>query len=194
MPKRSYYIVNGITVYRMIAALFLFLLIIAHQPGVFKWLLVVSFLTDAIDGYLARWYKVTSILGSRIDSMADDLTVIAGLSGMIVLKEEFFRGEIILMILLLIVFALQTALALIRYGKMSSFHTYAAKIAAVLQGIFLCSLFFFEKPVYSLFYATVAITAIELLEEIILVLMLPQWQTNVKGLYWVICKRKSQQS
>ncbi len=191
MPKRSYYIVNGITLYRMIAAPFLFLLIITHQPDIFKWLLAISFFTDAIDGYLARRYKVISILGSRLDSIADDLTIAAGILGMIVLKWEFLSQEIVLITLLLILFVSQTVLAFIRYGKLSSFHTYAAKIAAILQGIFLLSLFFLDKPVYLLFYVTATLTAIDLVEEIILIFWLSEWKTDVKGLYWVLRKNQS---
>jgi phosphatidylglycerophosphate synthase len=193
MHKRIYYIVNGITLCRMIAAPILLLLIINHQPETFKWLLAVSFLTDVIDGHLARRYKVISILGAKLDSVADDLTVIMAIIGMIVFKPEFFRQEIILFIILLALFVLQTAFAVARYGKISSFHTYAAKTAAVLQGIFLLLLFFVDKPVYILFYITIAVTAIELVEEIILVCMLPQWKTDVKGLYWVIRHRQLKQ-
>jgi CDP-diacylglycerol--glycerol-3-phosphate 3-phosphatidyltransferase len=63
MHRRSYYMVNAITLYRLIAAPFLLLLIINHNLEVFRWLLGLSFFTDAIDGYLARKYKVTSAFG-----------------------------------------------------------------------------------------------------------------------------------
>ena len=191
MHKRSYYMVNGITLYRMMAAPFLIFLIVNQRPDLFKWLLALSFFTDAIDGYLARRYKVMSVLGSKIDSIADDLTIVVAIAGVIVFKPEFLRHEITLIILLLALFILQTILAFIRYGTISSFHTYAAKMAAILQGVFLLLLFFLPGPVYMLFYITAIVTIIDLLEEIILVLMLPQWEANVKGLYWVI-KKKNQ--
>lgn len=191
MHKRSYYMVNGITLYRMMAAPFLIFLIVNQRPDLFKWLLALSFFTDAIDGYLARRYKVMSVLGSKIDSIADDLTIVVAIAGVIVFKPEFLRHEITLIILLLALFILQTILAFIRYGNISSFHTYAAKMAAILQGVFLLLLFFLPGPVYMLFYITAIVTIIDLLEEIILVLMLPQWEANVKGLYWVM-KKKNQ--
>lgn len=191
MHKRNYYMVNGITLYRMMAAPFLIFLIVNQRPDLFKWLLALSFFTDAIDGYLARRYKVMSVLGSKIDSIADDLTIVVAIAGVIVFKPEFLRHEITLIILLLALFILQTILAFIRYGTISSFHTYAAKMAAILQGVFLLLFFFLPRPVYMLFYITAIVTIIDLLEEIILVLMLPQWEANVKGLYWVM-KKKNQ--
>ena len=132
-----------------------------------------------------------SVLGSKIDSIADDLTIVVAIAGVIVFKPEFLRQEITLIILLLALFILQTILAFIRYGTISSFHTYAAKMAAILQGVFLLLVFFLPGPVYMLFYITAIVTIIDLLEEIILVLMLPQWEANVKGLYWVM-KKKNQ--
>jgi len=92
----------------------------------------------------------------------------------------------VLIVILLFLYLLQIVLALIRYGKISGFHTYAAKIAAVLQGAFLLLFFFLPKPVYILFYFTAIFTIIDLAEEIILVLILPRWTADVKGLYWVL--------
>ncbi|HET7116007.1 MAG TPA: CDP-alcohol phosphatidyltransferase family protein [Hanamia sp.] len=190
MNKRIYYIVNGITIYRIVAAPLLVLLIIYKQMDWFKWLLALSFFTDAIDGYLARRFNVTSIAGARLDSIGDDLTIIAGTIGMIVFKPTFLKHEIFLLILLLSLFALQTVLAFIKFGKMTSFHTYAAKASAILQGVFLILLFFLPNPLYELFYAALILTAFQLIEEIIITLWLPKWETNVKGLYWIIKSRR----
>jgi hypothetical protein len=49
--------VNAVTVYRILAAPVLLILIWKNEYDLFKWLLVVSFFTDAIDGYLARYFK-----------------------------------------------------------------------------------------------------------------------------------------
>jgi phosphatidylglycerophosphate synthase len=193
MNKRSYYIVNGITLYRLMAAPLLLFLVFNGQFGLFKWLLAVSFFTDSIDGFLARHYKVASKFGAKLDSIGDDLTVIVAIIGVIVYKPGFLRQEIIVVVVLLVLVAIQTLFAFITYNKMSSFHTYLAKLAAVLQGIFLLLFFFLDGPVYILFYITAAVTAIELVEEIIIVVMLPQWETDVKGLYWVMRKQRKDQ-
>ena len=145
----------------------------------------VSFFTDLIDGYLARKFKVTSILGTKLDSIGDDLTVLVGLIALFVLKLEFIKQHVIIFIILLVLFLVQTTYAFIRYKKMTNFHTYLAKIAAVLQGVFLILVFFTEEPSLILFYAATIITMVELIEETILIRMLPEWQANVKGIYWV---------
>ena len=190
MNKRIYYIVNGITFYRTLTAPLLIFLIIYKQMDWFKWLLTLSFLTDAIDGFLARKFKVTSIAGAKLDSIGDDLTVIAGTISMIAFKSDFLKEEISLIILLWFLFVLQTVLAFVKFGKMTSFHTYAAKAAAILQGVFLILLFFLPNPLYELFYSATFVTAFELMEEIIITFWLPKWRTNVKGLYWILKAEK----
>lgn len=186
MKTRSYYLINAITLYRLMAAPVLVLLLISRNTDIFRWLLVLSFFTDMIDGWLARKYKVTSILGARLDSIADDLTVAAGIAGLILLKPEFLKQQMVFIIPLLILFLVQISAALIRYGKFTSFHTYAAKLAAISQGVFLILAFFLPFPPLYFFYLAILITAIDLAEEIILVLLLPVWKSNIKGIYWFL--------
>lgn len=185
MLKTGFYIVNAITLYRLLAAPFLLFLVIDHQLVWFKWMLALSFLTDAIDGFLARRWGVVTELGSQLDSIADDLTVLMAIIGMVVFRLNFVMSQLSWIILLTGLYLLQLVLALIRYRKTTSFHTYLAKGAAVMQGVFLTLLFFLSQPSVTLFYAAALVTLLDLLEEILLVLMLPVWQSDVKGLYWV---------
>jgi CDP-diacylglycerol--glycerol-3-phosphate 3-phosphatidyltransferase len=186
--------VNSITFYRLIASALLLYLIIERQYALFKWLLAVSFLTDTFDGFLARRFKVVSVLGARMDSMADDLTVLVGITGLYFLKPEFMVQNAIYFYILLALFLMLVALALIRYRRFTSFHTLSAKVAAVLQGSFLILVFFLSQPPMLLFYAAFAMTAIDLIEEIILVLMLPNWKVDIKGIYWAIKDKKKRHS
>jgi len=186
--KQAWYVINGITLYRIIAAPFLLVLLFTKQYEIFKWMLGISFFTDLIDGYLARKYKVTSVLGTKLDSIGDDLTVLVAMIALFVLKFAFIKQHSIIFIILLVLFLAQTTYAFVRYRKMTSFHTYLAKTAALLQGIFLLLVFFTDEPILILFYAAVIVTMLELTEEIILVSLLPQWQANVKGIYWVLRK------
>lgn len=191
MQSTSFYIINGITLYRLLVAPYLVYLVFTGQIDIYKWMLGISYFTDLIDGYLARTFKVTSKIGSQIDSIADDLTIVASVIGLYVFRNQFFEEEFTAIAVLLSLFLVQTILALVRYKKTTSYHTYFAKTAAILQGSFFIFSFFVEQPLYGLFYVAASVTAIELIEEIILIFLLPQWETNVKGVYWVLKKRKS---
>jgi len=188
--KGSFYLVNGITIYRIVAVPVLLFLVFTGNVDLFKWLLPFSFFSDAIDGYLARKLKAGSVFGARLDSIADDLTVLTAIVALFVLKKDFISEQLAIVIVLLILFAIQNAMAFFRYGKITSFHTYSAKVAAVFQGFFLILVFILPQPLYGLFYITSALTAIDLLEETLLILLLPAWRANVKGLYWVMRKKR----
>ncbi len=192
--KQAWYVINGITLYRIVAAPFLLVLLYLGHYSLFKWLLGLSFFTDLIDGFLARKYKVTSILGTKLDSIGDDLTVLVGVVGLFVIYPAFIKEQKIIFIVMLVLFVVQVSFAFARYGKMTNFHTWLAKIAALLQGIFLLTTFFLEEPNLILFYAATGITILELIEETILVRMLPEWKTDVKGIFEVLKKKKQGKS
>jgi CDP-diacylglycerol--glycerol-3-phosphate 3-phosphatidyltransferase len=156
-------------------------------------MLIISFLTDAVDGMLARKYKANSVLGAKLDSIGDDLTILAGVTGLAVAKLEFLTEHWIIFAIPLSLFFIQVIIAFIRYGKMSSYHTYLAKTAAIFQGFFMCSMFLLERPAYWLFYTTAIITTLELIEEIIMVFVLREWKTNVHGLYWLLREHREGQ-
>ena len=138
-PKHqlSYYVINGITLYRIVTAPLLLLLLFSGHYDLFKWLLGISFFTDLIDGYLARKFNVTSIMGTKLDSIGDDLTVAVAVIGLFVIFPDFIRQEKWVFIILLVFFLLQTVSAFIRYGRMTNFHTWLAKTAALLCILFL---------------------------------------------------------
>lgn len=184
--------VNLITLYRIFTFPLLIFLVLTERMDAFRWLLLLSFLTDAVDGMLARKFNATSVLGSKLDSVGDDLTILAATVGLFVTHWNFVKEEALIFLVLFGLFLLQVGLSFYRYGKISTFHTYMAKTAAVVTALFLLSIFFMEEVYYPLFYLAAAITGIELLEEIILAAILRDYRSDVKGLYWVLQATHSQ--
>jgi CDP-diacylglycerol--glycerol-3-phosphate 3-phosphatidyltransferase len=184
-PRISYYLINAVTLYRLASAPFLLLLAVMGKQEWFRWLIAFSFFTDAIDGPLSRKYKVGSVFGSRLDSVADDATVLVSIIALWILHPEFFEHNLFIILCLLALFGIQTVAALVAYKKVTSFHTYLAKTAAVVQAVFFIFTFFNFGFRQELFLVAAVITGIQLMEEIALVIVLPEWKANVKGLYWV---------
>jgi len=181
MNRSAYRIINLITIYRLIAVPVLLALLFGRYLDAFKWALLVSFFTDAVDGTLARHFRVVSVFGAKADSIGDDLTVATGIVGMVLLNPDYLINNRWPILLLLALFGIQLAIAIVRYGKTTSFHTWLAKIAAVFQAMFLLS-FFFIGPQDILFYAAVVITGLDLLEEIVMVYILHDYHTDIKGI------------
>src|SRR5690606_5605012 len=132
------------------------------------------------------------VMGAKLDSIGDDLTVLLGAIGLFVFKYEFIMEQSPWLILLLVLFIIQAGSALLKYKTFTSFHTYLAKLAAVAQGCFLILAFFLKEPSLFLFYLAITLTALDLIEETIIVYILPRPAQNVKGLYWVMRQQKAE--
>ena len=180
---KHYNIADWFSFYRIFAAPFLLLLIWFDERLIFTWFLLVSYLTDAIDGYLARKLKITSPRGSQLDSFGDQITLMVGLIGLFYFETEFIKTNLVLILIAFIPYIVQMVIAYSKYGKATAFHTYLAKLSAIMQSVFiLWSLFF--SPEYSLFYIMIAIGLLETIEEITLIFMYDKWASDVKGIYW----------
>ena len=180
---KNFNIADWFSFYRVIAAPFLLTLLWLGERDVFTWMLLVSYSTDAIDGYLARKLKIISARGSQLDSFGDQITFVVGLLGLLVFETVFIKENYLLIVIAFSPYIIQMLLAYRKYGKATAFHTYLAKSSAMLQGVFiLWSLFF--GPEYILFYVMIVISLLETIEEIALIFMYDNWASDVKGIYW----------
>lgn len=181
---KNYNIADWFSFYRIFASPFLLLFIWLDFRLIFSWLLLISYSTDAIDGFLARKLKITSPRGSQLDSFGDQITLIVGLVGLYAFETHFIKTNLVLIGIAFIPYIIQMLIAYIKYGKATAFHTYLAKLSAVMQSLFiLFSLFYY--PEHTLFYIMICIGLLETFEEIALIFMYDNWTSDVKGIYWV---------
>ena len=180
---KNFNIADWFSFYRILAAPLLLALIFLEEQLIFTWLLLISYSTDAIDGFLARKLKITSPRGSQLDSVGDQFTLIIGLTGLFYFETDFIRTNFILILIAFVPYFIQMTIAYLKYGKATAFHTYFAKLSAVVQSTFiLWSLFF--SPEYTLFYVMIGVGLLETFEEITLIFMYDNWASDVKGIYW----------
>ena len=186
MPAfKKFNIADWFSFYRIMAVPILVIFIWLEERQIFAWLLVVSYATDAIDGFLARKLNITSARGSQLDSYGDQLTLVVALTGILVFETEFIAQNSLLIIIAFIPYILQMIIAFRKYGKATAFHTYLAKLSAIIQAFFILWLLFFG-PVYWLFYTMIAIGILETAEEITLIFMYDKWVAGVRGVYWAL--------
>ncbi len=178
-------IADWFSFYRILAAPFLLFFIWLDVRTLFTWFLLFSFLTDAIDGFLARKLKITSARGSQLDSLGDQITFAIGIIGLYFFENDFIVNNFKLILLVFIPYGIQLIIAFLKYGKATAFHTYLAKISALIQGVFILWVLFFD-PVYWLFYFMIGIGVLETIEEIILIFVYDKWVEGVKGIYWAL--------
>lgn len=182
-------IADWISVYRISMSPVLLLALLAELRIVFVILLFLSLGSDMLDGFIARRLNCCTLRGARLDSIGDALTFVVAAFGIFHFEKEFFLGHVQIILWAIVPYAMQILFAIVRYGKPTSYHTYLAKIAALLQGCFIL-LLLSGILMYWLFYATVIVTILEIAEEFILLFMVGGSATNVKGLYWVLKKSR----
>jgi len=182
---KNYNIADWFSFYRIAAAPFLLLVLWLGNREFFTWLLLVSYCTDAIDGFLARKLKITSPRGSQLDSFGDQITFVVGLIGLLVYELDFMKDHAFYIILVFVPYIFQIIIAFVKYGKATAFHTYLAKLSAITQAFFILWLLFFG-PIYWLFYVMIVLGLLETIEEIALIFMYDKWVSGVKGIYWAL--------
>lgn len=182
---KNFNIADWFSFYRIFAAPFLLVFIVLDERLIFTWLLLLSYSTDAIDGYLARKLNITSPRGSQLDSFGDQITLTIGLIGLAYYETEFIKTNLLIIIIAFVPYIIQMIIAYLKYGKATAFHTYLAKLSAIIQSAFiLWSLFF--APDLVLFYAMIAIGILETIEEITLIFMYDNWASDVKNIYYAL--------
>ena len=182
---KNFNIADWFSFYRIASAPFLLVLLWLDMRTIFTWFLLFSYCTDMIDGFLARRLEITSPRGSQLDSFGDQITFVIGLLGILTFEFVFIQENYVFIIIAFFPYIVQMIIAFIKYGKATAFHTYLAKSSAIVQGVFILWLLFFE-PVYWLFYVMVVLGLLETLEEVILIFMYDNWVSGIKGIYWAL--------
>lgn len=185
----NFNIADWFSFYRIAAAPVLLIFLFLEDRMWFSILLVVSYSTDAIDGFLARRLKITSPRGSQLDSMGDQVTFVLGVVAIFIFEYTFILTHWLWIVIAFGLYGLQMLLAWRKYGKATAFHTYLAKLSAITQAIFILWLLFFT-PLAWLFYTMIAIGILETLEEITLIFLYDHWKSDVRGLYWGLKDKK----
>lgn len=75
-------IANGLTLFRAVAGIPVFILLQANQPVIALALFVAAALSDALDGFLARRGGTAGPRGALLDPLADKVLVVITLAGL----------------------------------------------------------------------------------------------------------------
>jgi len=176
---------NILSLYRLFVFPIIGLMIILGQELIFAILLVISLNTDVWDGWIARRFNQKTQIGARLDSLADIGMYITALTGIIVFKMDEIGADAWLFYVFVICYVIVIVSPLIKFGKIQSFHLYSIKFAGYLQGFFFILLFFWGyKPIY--FYLMVNISLMAFIESLVIQLLIPTMQSDLKGLIWVL--------
>jgi CDP-diacylglycerol--glycerol-3-phosphate 3-phosphatidyltransferase len=152
-------------------------------------LLIISLVSDVLDGNIARIFKLQTNFGAALDNLADIFTYAMALLGLFIFKWTEIEPHAWILYIFLGVFILSYIIALVRFRKIPGLHLYSVVSSGYAQSTFFFILFVFGF--YSwMFYLVVIWGIVAYTEKIFVLLKLDDIKIGVKGLYWVI-KNKS---
>ncbi|MDR2012278.1 MAG: CDP-alcohol phosphatidyltransferase family protein [Rhodanobacter sp.] len=185
IEEKIYNIPNLLSFYRIIISPFILYLGISGQEKLFAIFLIISLITDILDGLIARKFNLQTEFGARMDSIADICTYILAIVGIILFKAGDIEKHLFSACVFIAFVFLPDVFCLARFKRLPSFHLYSWKIGGYIQGTFFAVLFAFGF--YSAFYYITIIWGIlASCEHIAIQLVINELRSNVKGLYWVL--------
>ena len=179
---------NLVSSIRILIAPVLLVLAILGLETWFLAMLIFSGFTDVVDGYLARRLNMVTPLGARLDSWGDFVIYSTMAAGAWILWPEITERELLYYSIILFSLLLPAQIGLIKFGKISGYHTWTVKVAVFVTFVG-----------YIALYAGIAAWPFQLasllsliagVEEILITLALREARTDVRSLFAALRTRQ----
>ena len=175
---------NALCVVRMLGTLVLLELARRGHGAVFPWILGPVILTDWLDGRLAVLLDQRTVLGARLDSIAD-----AFLNASLVLcawwlQPDFIRAAFWTLAATGATYLLSVATSLVRFGRVPGYHTWSAKVACVCIAV--GAIVLFAGGPYWPCGVGLVVGIVANLEETVISMMLARDRTDVPSVIHAI--------
>lgn len=159
--------------------------LLATKNNCSPFFLVINLITDALDGIIARAFRLQTELGTRLDALADVGMYICAITGILIFKTADFAPHTVILYVYIAAFIGSVLISLLKFKRFPSLHLYSSKIGGYLQGIFFIVLFVFGFNA-TFFYFVIIFAILAFCEQICVQCALKQPMSNAKGLYWVL--------
>ncbi len=134
-------------------------------------------LSDVLDGFVARKMKITTVRGALLDGYADIALYSASLLSAYFIYPIIIKKYLLGWIVLLLIQIISWGFSLIKFGKMTSYHTYSAKAWGIIIVASFIILFSFESGI--LLPLTILAGLICNGEEIFITTIMPYWKAGI---------------
>jgi CDP-diacylglycerol--glycerol-3-phosphate 3-phosphatidyltransferase len=155
-----------------------------NEAKLFLLLLGISLLSDMLDGYFARKLHQVTEFGARLDSWADMATYAMMIFGLSLMWPIIFEQQFIYLVAATISYILPVIVALIRFSSFPSYHTWGAKLAAVLIAPAFYWLILYDEQAF--FRLVIIFHILVAVEEIGITFILRQPRTNVASILTIL--------
>jgi len=171
---------NALSALRLALAPVLVGLAWTGRPAAFLVILSISLLSDLSDGWFARRFDQATQLGTLLDSYGDFATYMTVPLCAWWLWPDLIRREGGYAAAIVAAYVFPIVLGYLKYGRLTAYHTYGAKLSAVVVGASALVLFAGGPPLP--FRIATWILVLAELEEIAITTILPEWRANVPSI------------
>jgi len=185
------------TIPNLLTALRLLLLPVLWGLALLKWPvplaigMIISFLTDTLDGFIARRFNVTSAFGSKFDSLADNLLIPSTVIWLVILRPEVLTDHPILCAVAVAAYGSSLLVGWIKFRRFANLHLYSKKTAGVLSYVFIVHALLVGRYIAWLFYIAISLFILASVEGLILQLTHAQVDEHMGSLVLTLVRRKS---
>ena len=185
------------TIPNLLTALRLLLLPVLWGLALLKWPvplaigMIISFLTDTLDGFIARRFNVTSAFGSKFDSLADNLLIPSTVIWLVILRPEVLTDHPILCAVAVATYGSSLLVGWIKFRRFANLHLYSKKTAGVLSYAFIVHALLASQYNAWLFYIAISLFILASVEGLILQLTHAQVDEHMGSLVLTLVRRKS---
>lgn len=181
MNPKIYNWPNLVSLIRVLLAPVLLMLAFTHQPIAFILLLLVSEFTDVLDGFLARYLNQITPLGAKLDSWGDFFTYSTMAFSAWILWPDIAAREWLSMGIIILSFTFPVLIGLIKFGTLTSYHTWSVKLAVAVTVIGYILLFtgLLAWP----FQLAAILCLLAAMEEVAITVLLPRPKEDIRTLW-----------
>jgi CDP-diacylglycerol--glycerol-3-phosphate 3-phosphatidyltransferase len=171
---------NLVSMIRILIAPVLFVFAFQGMENWFLGALLFSGFTDVVDGFLARKFNLITPLGAHLDSWGD-FTIYSTMAACAwILWPEITQRELLYYALILFSFLLPALVGLVKFGKLTGYHTWAVKVAVLATFVGYVVLYA-ELASWPFMFASI-LCVIAGIEEILITFILREERTDVRSI------------
>jgi len=179
--REIYNLPNFVSFIRILMAPVLFYFAFTQKPVWFLAALMFSGFTDVLDGFLARILHQITAMGSRLDSWGDFTIYTTMAICAWILWPDIVAEELSSYIVIVISFTSPVIVGLLKFRTITSYHTWAVKVAVVVT--FVGYIFLFAGWLDWPFRVAAVFCAVAALEEIAITLLIHHEHVDVRTVW-----------
>jgi cardiolipin synthase (CMP-forming) len=177
---------NQLTAARLAILPVLWALALLDRPVFVGIGLIFSFVTDVLDGYLARRLGQVSDFGSRFDSLIDNILIPSALVWVWLLRPEVYRDHILMALIAIVLYFSSLLIGIVKFRRFANLHLQSKRLGSVLMYLFVAHTLIADQYNAVLFYLALIIFIISSVEGLALQLICSQVDEHMGSILFVL--------